>query len=262
MTVEQRRAALKTVTLDDAKKFYAGFYGASNAEFAVIGDFDPAEVQKLVTELFGDWKSPTPFRRITRTWQKLTPVEKSTLTPDKTNANFSMESTFAMNQDDPDYLPMVMAELMLGGDEKSRLWTRIREHEGLSYSVGTNFTAGVDETFAQFIGTAICAPQNIDKVETAFKEELGRVVRDGFTADEFAVAKKEVLDQQQAGRASDRNLIGTLATQAYNGWTMQRTIDREAKISAMTVDQVNAAVRKWLDPASFAIFKAGDFAKK
>jgi zinc protease len=151
---------------------------------------------------------------------------------------------------------------MAGGDEKSRLWTRVREHDGLSYSVGTNFSAGTDETFAQFIGTAICAPQNIDKVEADFKEELARIVKDGFTAEEFAAAKKELLDQQQAGRASDRTLIGTLATQAYNGWTMQRTIDREAKLTAMTVAQVNAAVRKWLDPSSFAIFKAGDFAKK
>ena len=36
--------ALKKVTLDDAKKFYADFYGASNAELAVVGDFDAAEV--------------------------------------------------------------------------------------------------------------------------------------------------------------------------------------------------------------------------
>ena len=43
---------------------------------------------------------------------------------------------------------------------------------------------------------------------------------------------------------------------------MQRTIDREAGLAAMTVDQVNAAARKWIDPASFAIFKAGDFNKK
>ena len=31
---------------------------------------------------------------------------------------------------------------MTGGDEKSRLWVRVREHDGLSYSVGTSFNAG------------------------------------------------------------------------------------------------------------------------
>lgn len=262
MTVEEQQAALKAVTLADAKKFYADFYGASTGEMVVIGDFDPAEVQKLTTDLFGDWKTPVAYKAITRTWQKLTPVERSTNVPDKTNANFTMVQTMAMNQDDPDYLPMVLAELMIGGDEKSRLWTRIREHDGLSYSVNSSFNAGIEEKFAQFSGAAICAPQNIDKVEADFKEELARVVRDGFAQAEFDAAKKEILDQQQAIRSSDRNLITTLANQAHYGWTMQRTQEREAKIAAMTLAEVNAAAKKWIDPASFAIFKAGDFAKK
>lgn len=262
MTADERQDALKKVTLEDAKKFYADFYGASDAEFVVIGDFDSAEVQKLVTELFGDWKSPKPYKVITRTWKKLAPVEQSTETPDKTDANFTLVSTMAMNQDDADYWPMILADTILGGDEKSRLWTRVREKEGLSYSVGTSFNAGVQEKFASFSGAAICAPQNMAKVETAFKEEIARAARDGFTAAEFEAAKKELLDAQPVLRSSDRNLMSSFLSQAHYGWTMQRTIDREHQIAALTLDQVNAAARKWLDPSSFAIFKAGDFAKK
>jgi zinc protease len=99
------------------------------------------------------------------------------------------------------------------------------------------------------------------KVETAFKEEIARAARDGFTAAEFEAAKKELLDSQPVLRSSDRNLMSSFLNQAHYGWTMQRTIDREHQIAALTLDQVNAAARKWLDPASFAIFKAGDFAK-
>ncbi len=262
MSADERADALKKVTLEDAKKFYQDFYGASNAEFVIIGDFDPAEVQKLAGDLFGDWKSPKPYKTVTRTWQKLTPVERSTEAPDKTDANFTMISTMAMTQEDPDYLPMVLADLMIGGDQKSRLWVRVREKDGLSYSVATSFNAGVEEKFATFSGAAICAPQNVDKVEADFKEELARVLRDGFTQSEFDAAKKELLDQQLVIRSSDRSLMTSLLSQARYGWTMQRTIDREAKLASMTLDQVNAAVRKWIDPASFAIFKAGDFAKK
>jgi zinc protease len=262
MTAEERMDALKKVTLDDAKKFYADFYGASKAEVVVIGDFDPAEVQKLTAELFGDWKSPAPYKEITRTWQKLTPVNRSTETPDKTNAYFTTVSTVAMNQDDPDYLAMVLVDTITGGDDKSRLWTRIREHDGLSYGVSSSFNAGIEEKFAQFTVAAICAPQNMGKVETAFKEELARIVRDGFTEAEVASVKKELLDAQQAGRSQDTRLATSLAQQARYGWTMQRTEDREKKIAALTLAEVNAAARKWLDPASFAIFEAGDFAKK
>lgn len=262
MTNEERAEALQKVTLDDAEKFYADFYGASNAEFVAIGDFDPAELQKLVTGLFSDWKSPKPYTVVTRTWQKLTPLERVTETPDKTDANFVIASTMAMDQDDPDYLPMVMANLMLGGDNKSRLWTRVREKEGLSYSVQSAFNAGIQEKFSSFTGAAICAPQNMAKVETAFKEEIARAAREGFTAAEFESAKKTILEEQQAQRSSDRSLMTSLLSQARYGWTTQHTADREAKIAAMSLDQVNTAARKWLDPASFAVFKAGDFAKK
>jgi zinc protease len=262
MTVDERMDALKKVTLDDAKKFYKDFYGASNAELVVIGDFDTAEVQKLTTELFGDWKSPVPYKEITRTWEKLTPVRKSTETPDKTNAYITISSTLPMNQDDPDYLAMVLVDTMTGGDEKSRLWVRIREHDGLSYGVSTSLNAGIVEKFAQFTGAAICAPQNMVKVEADFKEELARIVRDGFTQAELDAVKKEILDEQQAGRSQDGRLAGSLATQARYGWTMKRTEEREKKIAALTLAEVNAAARKWIDPSSFSFFEAGDFAKK
>ncbi len=51
----------KKVTLADVKKFYTNFYGASNAELAIVGDFDAAEAQKLIADLFGSWKSPAPL---------------------------------------------------------------------------------------------------------------------------------------------------------------------------------------------------------
>ena len=45
------------MTLDEARKFYAQFYGASNAELVIVGQFDPAAKCKLAAELFGQWKS-------------------------------------------------------------------------------------------------------------------------------------------------------------------------------------------------------------
>ena len=79
---------MRAVTLDDAKKFYADFYGASNGELAVVGDFDAAEITKLASELFGSWKSPRPFTRVGDSYRDVAPVNKSLETPDKANAFF------------------------------------------------------------------------------------------------------------------------------------------------------------------------------
>ena len=41
------------LTLADVKQFHADFFDASNKELAVVGDFDPAEVERLAADLFG-----------------------------------------------------------------------------------------------------------------------------------------------------------------------------------------------------------------
>ena len=65
-TFDESLASYKTATLEDAKRFYGDYFGASNAELAVVGDFDDAEIAKLAAELFGGWKSPPPSRACPR----------------------------------------------------------------------------------------------------------------------------------------------------------------------------------------------------
>ena len=59
----------------------AGGAGGLGTELAIVGDFDPAEIQRLAGELFGTWKSPAHFADVTRTYKKLTPVNKTFETP-------------------------------------------------------------------------------------------------------------------------------------------------------------------------------------
>jgi zinc protease len=188
-------------------------------------------------------------------------VSQTIETPDKANAVFVQGNTLAMNQDDPDYPSMVIANLITGGDPKSRLWTRVREKEGLSYGVQTAFSADEQEKYARLLGLAICAPQNVLKVQDAFKDELTKIARDGFTPDEVETAKKALLQEQQIGRSQDATLARTLATQARYGWTMKRTEEREKIYAALTQGQVNTAAKKYIDPAAMSIYKAGDFKK-
>jgi zinc protease len=262
LTIDENLAELKKATLADVKKFHADFYGASNAELAVVGDFDPAEVQKLAAELFGSWKSPAPYAVVKRTWRKLEPINRMFETPDKENAFFIATSTVAMDQEDPDYPALFIANFLLGGNQSNnRLWNRIREKDGLSYGVGSNLAIGAQEKYGAFQALAIANPQNAPKVETAFKEELSKVLSQGFTAEEVAAGKNSFLQEQQVQRSQDAGLARQLARQAELGRTMARDADLEKKVSELTVAQLNAAAKKWLDPSAISYFKAGDFKK-
>lgn len=150
---------------------------------------------------------------------------------------------------------------MGGGFLNSRLATRIRQKEGLSYGVGSNFRASSLDESGSFFANAIYAPENAEKLEAAFKDELAKLVKDGLTADEVEAAKKGWLQSQQLSRAQDRELSGKLNNYLFLNRTIAFDAELESKIKGLTVDQINAAMRKYLTPDNITIIKAGDFAK-
>src|SRR5262249_29530348 len=143
----------------------------------------------------------------------------------------------------------------------SRLATRIREKDGLSYGVGSSMTASAQDKNGMFTANAIYAPQNVTKLEAAFKEEIARVLKDGFTDDEVAAAKSGYLQSRQVSRSQDAELAGKLASYRFPGRTLAWDADFEKKIAALTREQIVQALRRFIHPAKLTIVKAGDFAK-
>ena len=85
-TYDERIEDWKKVTLEETRQFYQQFYGAGQGEIVISGQFDPAQMKKLVTELFGDWKSASPYKRAEEPYEKVEAVNRKIETPDKQNA--------------------------------------------------------------------------------------------------------------------------------------------------------------------------------
>lgn len=261
-TFDEDIADLKALTLDEVKKFYKDFYGFNNATLSVVGDFDPAEVKSQVTKLFGDWKSSQPFTRIETMAAKVNTINEAIETPDKANAFFVSSYNFEFRDDNPDYPALVLGNFMLGGGFlNSRLATRIRQKEGLSYGVGSQFSAGSLDAVGSFFAFAIYAPENVDKLETAFKEEITKAATEGFTADEVAAAKSGWSQSRTVGRAQDGQLAGTLNNYLFVKRDLKWDEALEKKVMDLTPEQINAAMKKYLRLDMMNIVKAGDFAK-
>ena len=260
-TPDESLAEYKAATLEETKKFYSDFYGASNGDLAVVGDFDAKEIAALAGELFGSWKSPRPFTRVPRPYQPAAAVKQSLAAPDKANAFFVAGLNLEMGDSDPDFPAMVLGNYMLGGGGgvNNRLANRIRQKDGLSYGVGSQFAASPLDRSGSFTAFAIYAPQNAAKLEAAFQEEVARALKDGFTAQEVADAKSGWVQGQQVGRAQDAALSRKLDSNLYVGRTLAWDAELEKKIAALTPDEIVAAMRRHIDPAKITIVQAGDF---
>jgi zinc protease len=252
-------ADLNAVTLDEVREFHRRFYGASNAQFAAVGDFDPAAVRAALASAFDGWASAVPFARIPQPLVAL-PAEKLMLaTPDKQNATLLARLPIPLSDNDADYPALLIANHLLGGGGNSRLWKRIREREGLSYDVHTGIGWRSLDAHSIWQASAIFAPQNRGRVEAAWREEIDRALRDGFGATELAEAQRAMLNFRRLGRAQDAALASTLADNLYLGRTFARAAEVDAAIGKLSVAQVNAALRKYIDPARLALAFAGDF---
>jgi zinc protease len=263
-TIEESIARVEATTVEQVKKLYETQLGATVGELVVIGDFDPEATVVQMNKMLADWKSTVPFKRIERPAK--TDVKGETIvieTPDKENAYWFGAELLAMKDSDPDDPALEIGNYVLGGSTlSSRLGDRVRQKDGLSYGVASQFSADDQDAHAEFVMYAICNPTNIDKVDKAIKEELDRLLKDGLSEAELEDAKKAYLAEQKVARGDDSQLASVLSSEMYAGRTLAFLADFEKKVAALKVAEVNKALKKNIDPKRLVIIRAGDFQMK
>ena len=260
----ERIQAVKDISLADVRGFYDRFWGTARGEIALVGDFDPEQAEPLLVEAFGSWKSKAPFERVLNEVREVPTARIFIDTPDKENAVYRARIGLDLRDDDPDVPALGLATRIIGGGSglHNRLVDRIRQKDGLSYGIGAALQVnGRDRAAAWGIG-AIAAPQNVDRVEQEVKEELERVLHDGFTDQEIQQAKQGYRQERVLARSED----GALASGWLGNLDLDRTYDFsrqfENKVESLTTEQLLSAVRRYFDLAKMTTVVAGDAKKQ
>ena len=262
-TLDEQIERETAVTVEEARAFHAAFHGAEGGTVAIVGDFDPDEILPVLEEVLGGWDAPEQYARVGRVFVAAAPATVDIETPDKANAITFATQSFPMRDDHADFPALALGNFMLGGGFlNSRLATRIRQKDGLSYGVGSGLSAHPIDDTAQFTFYAIFAPENANKVVAAFKEEMARALEAGFTAEEVAAAKRGFLDSAQNSRANDSQVAAQLSSNLFFDRTMAFVAAREEAIAKLTPEEIHAALNRHIDLAKVSVFRAGDFANK
>lgn len=261
-TPEEDLAALEPLTREDLVAFHTGFYGANHAELAIAGNFDPSATTTLVKELFEGWNSPQPYEPIVSLYAERPAIVERIQIPDKESASMAAGLRVEMQDTDAQYPAAALGSFMLGGGFlNSRLATRIRQQEGLSYSVFGWYQAPWRGTDGRLGAFAMYAPQNDERLLEAFRDEMRKAVEVPFTAEEVAEAKTGWLQQRQMSRSNDRELVGQLVQNAEADRTMKWAEEFEAKVAEVTAEDITAVMKRIIIPEQISIVRAGDFEK-
>lgn len=260
---EESEADVKAVTLEQVKDFHRRFYSAAKGEFAAVGDMDVAAVRKALDSAFGNWRQPAagpqPHARVPRPLVAGAPQRFVEITPDKANADLLGRLALPINDRHPDHAALMLANYLFGQGGSSRLWVRIRESDGLSYDVRSVMNWGSLDVATQWNVSAIFAPQNQAKVEAAFKEELARSLKDGFTQAELDEGRTGLLNFRRLSRAQDDSTASQINRNLYLDRKFAFSQQVDDTLARLTLADINAAWRKHIDPQRLVMAWGGDF---
>lgn len=250
-------AALKSATVADLRAFHQKFYGPAQLTLVAVGDIDPAALNAEVAQAFANWSGGVKRPDYPRTSTHMDVERDQTVfMADKPNVSVIFGQADGLRYTDADALPLRVATTILGSGFTGRLMATVRDQEGLTYGIGAKvgndtFTDGDWRIVANF------APELLDKGLASTRRELKSWYEQGVTAEEVARTKTNLAGTFQVGLATTDGLASTILATVHRGYPLKWIDDYTAKLDAVTLDQVNAAIKKHLQPDNFVLIKAG-----
>lgn len=143
----------------------------------------------------------------------------------------------------------MLANVALGEDAiQSRLGRRLRQQEGISYGVASKMSASAFEPRATLTISASYAPALRQQLSKAVHEELALLVKDGLSAAEFDSAKENWRHRNDLSKLDHDKLFGKLNLLLRLRRDMHYYTDINARVEALTLAQVNAAIARHINP--------------
>ena len=259
-TLDQSAAAIKSLTRADLTAFYNTYYRPDTTALVVVGDVNTPDVIKQVTAAFGGWPkpaSPAPALRIPDV-----PVPAKAPAPiviplaDAPQTSILFGYSGGLTQTSPDYFAAQILNYTLGGDTfGSRLGKSIRDENGLAYSVSSGFEARHGAgPFQVFVGAN---PKNATRAITLLRQILTQEQQYGVTPDEVRLAKLYITGSYPLRLETNAGVAGVLTLAEDYGLGLDFPQRRNALYNAVTVEQVNAAAKKYLHPGTGVLVIAG-----
>ncbi len=252
---EERIKAIGATSLEEVKAFHAENYGPGFLTLVVVGDVTPAIARMSLESAFDGWsggKAPVVFDLPAGS----TAGEQTLQMPDKTNVSVAWGMATGLKYSDPDTLALRVGSEVLGGGFTARLMGTVRDKEGLTYGIGAGLS-GDDVWDGAWRIRASFAPELLDKGIASTRRELLKWWKDGITAEELAARKSDMAGSYKVGLSTTYGMAGAILDALRRGYDLSWIDDYPAKIQALTLEQVNAAIRHHLDPEKMVIIKAG-----
>tara|TARA_B100001142_G_scaffold134382_1_gene135854 strand:- start:1293 stop:2558 length:1266 start_codon:yes stop_codon:yes gene_type:complete len=257
-TVEESIQMIKKVTSNDLKLFHEKTFGLGSLNIAAAGDISNDSFQDSIKQYFDKW-SDQSINSLDSTIpaNKRTQILENMNIDDKTSSDVYIGQSVDVTEDSDDYLNLMMGIYILGGNFSARLMQSVRDEQGLTYGIGSSITGCGYGTNGHWYTWGTFSPNLVDKGINSTLNEIEKWFVEGVTEQEL-VAKKTTLNGSfQVSLDTTGGLIDKILTNAEKGRDISYLDNYTNKINELNKDEINRAIKDYLDPKSFVTSIAG-----
>jgi zinc protease len=255
-TVEELIQQIGKAKLAEVRAFHAANYGPTGMHLIAVGDISVDLFKSEVAKNFEGWKpqpkksAPPADTSAFKESEVVVPMQ------DKASVSVAIGQPSSVRESDADWLPLTVGTDVLGSGFISRLMGNVRDREGLTYGIGAKMDEDSYRPGVWFV-QATFAPSLLEKGLASTRREIDKWWKDGITADELAYRKSSIAGKFLIGMETTNGLAGELLDCVECGFDVSWLDEFPGRVDALTVDQVNNAIKKHLDPSKMATVKAG-----
>ena len=255
-STEEMIAAVQSAKIEDLKRFHQQHYGPAHLTLIAVGDLEVRALQADVAKAFGGWTGGSDFLHAVAPAAAAAPREESIPVPGKASVSLLLGEATGLRYRDPDALALRVGSAIFGNGFTSRLMGSVRDKEGLTYDIGAGMGEdALTDGYWRISGTF--APALLQQGIESTRRELLKWSRDGVTAEELAARKTDIVGSYQVSLATTGGLATALEQALLRGYPVSWLDDYPRAIEALTLEDVNRAIKKHIDPAKMVLVKAG-----
>lgn len=253
---ESLLAAIDAATLSEVLAFHKAHYGPTHMTLVVVGDVDSTALRNNVSLVFDGWTGGSAAVRLKKTDKATSPRLAKIDLPGKTSVSVVLGQASGLQHQHPDYQALRMGTAILGSGFTGRLMATVRDKEGLTYGID----AGLDSDSyneGDWKITASFAPATLEKGIDSTRRQLDLWYQQGVTAKEVESRKANLIGSFQVSLSTSDSIASTFLRTVNRGYPLDWVDDYPGKIRTLTAQQVNAAIKTYLQPQNMILVTAG-----
>lgn len=253
--------AIAQATPERVREWWKRFYGPDRTILTIVGNVNAEEVFRLVEERLGKWTpvgGPTMSVPVVPTRAESGRID--VFVPSKSNVDLFLGEQTSLDRTKPDWYAAMLGNRILGGGVSGRLFKRVRNDEGLTYGIGSSIGGG--RVAEPWTISLTVNPNAVDRALDVTQQVLDDWYENGVTAAELEDAQTSLSGLFQVGLATNSGLASVLTQYETLGLGANYVPEHIRRINAVTVDEVNAAIKKYFAPGKLLTVAAGTLASR